>query len=350
MIPESRLIFTSLDIGRRSERTGLATNCAVGQPLADNALQRDVGTGQIIDPEAHAVVVSEIEFSGVAVQMMLGAMLIDADHSALEHAVEALDGVGVDVSVPNVFVAAMGGKFVGGEMLRKAVVLPGFVGHYMRGRMHVCLDDRQQVRSSGPADMEGHDAGAFRAPLNEGHDGVLVSVATTDHGAFLTPDEGLVDFDDPTLATERSVVNADHLHGFPDAMTEEPSGLHATAEGPVKLASADALLAAAHQMDGLQPEPERHMGRFKYGPHANGERLAAGIAFVEAGTGGLALQLAYPSGALTVEADRAIRPKLRFDVFERGALVVEMFDGQGGLHGGYLLDRNHSQEHWVCQV
>ena len=44
------------------------------------------------------------------------------------------------------------------------------------------------------------------------------------------------------------------FYGFPDAVPEEPSGFHGAAKGAVKLPGRDALLAAAHEVEGLQPD------------------------------------------------------------------------------------------------
>src|SRR5439155_2629570 len=81
----------------------LATSRSVGQPLADCADDRLLGAGGVIDPELGASVVAEIKFGEVAVQMPLGAMLIDADHAALEHGEEAFRCV--DAGLHTAFVA-----------------------------------------------------------------------------------------------------------------------------------------------------------------------------------------------------------------------------------------------------
>ena len=71
---------------------------SVSQPLANDALQHPVGAGDIVNAKADPVVAPEIELCDVAVQMPLGAMLVDALHAPLEHAVEAFGGVGVDLA------------------------------------------------------------------------------------------------------------------------------------------------------------------------------------------------------------------------------------------------------------
>src|ERR1700687_1328170 len=73
------------------------TSRPIGQSLADSALNRAGGTLNIIYAEPNAVAISEIEFRKITVQMLLGAMLIDALHAALENRVVAFDRVGGDI-------------------------------------------------------------------------------------------------------------------------------------------------------------------------------------------------------------------------------------------------------------
>jgi len=44
-------------------------------------------------------------------------------------------------------------------------------------------------------------------------------------------------------------------HAASDTLPKMPSGFHATAKGPLKLAGGDTFFARARQMDGLTPEP-----------------------------------------------------------------------------------------------
>jgi hypothetical protein len=349
MIPVSRLIFGGLPVATGALEGAIrSTNCAISQTLAFDAKQREIGASGIVDAKPDTIVVTEVEFDGVAVQVMNRAMLVDAHHPALEHAVVTFDGIGVDVAVPDVFAAAVGSEFVRGEMLSEVGILPSFVGHDVRAGRDMHLDNGQQVSSGGAAHVEGHDPRTLWAALHEAHDCVLVGIPTTHLGARLPTDEGFVYFDDATFATHRR--QAAVLHGFADAMAQEPSGLHAASEGPLKLAGADAFLTAAHHVNGLQPDVQRGMTGLEQRAHADGERLATGVALVKSGAGGLALQLADPIRSLAVVADWTIGPKTGFDVREGGGFVVQMDIGQGGLHGEYLLGRQTSREDWVCQV
>lgn len=126
------------------------------------------------------------------------------------------------------------------------------------------------------------------------------------------------------------------FHGFADAMAKEPSGLHGAAKGPLKLAGRDALFAAAHQIDGLQPDMHRGVAGLEDGPDADGELFPACVALPQAWTAGLA---AKPSGLpyhAALWAGRTIWPELAFHVGEGGFLIMEPRGGKLGLHGGYL--------------
>jgi hypothetical protein len=73
------------------------------------------------------------------------------------------------------------------------------------------------------------------------------------------------------------------------------------------------------------------------GAHPDGERLLAGVAFVQARAGGFAVQLADALTAIALKAYRAIRPQLGFDIRKGGVFVVEMIGGKCGLDGGNSL-------------
>ncbi len=56
----------------------LALSCLIGEALADDALQRFDIASRVIEAGRFPVAVAKIELSHVAVQMLLGAMLIDS--------------------------------------------------------------------------------------------------------------------------------------------------------------------------------------------------------------------------------------------------------------------------------
>ena len=66
-------------------------------------------------------------------------------------------------------------------------------------------------------------------------------------------------------------------------MAKEPSRLVSDLQSAVHLMGRDTLLAAAHEVDGLQTFAERDMGRLKNGADAHGELATAMAALLETG-------------------------------------------------------------------
>ena len=63
----------------------LATSPPIGQTLTASSLDRAAGALGVVNPELDAVRIAEIELREVAVQMLFAAVLINADHAALEN-------------------------------------------------------------------------------------------------------------------------------------------------------------------------------------------------------------------------------------------------------------------------
>ena len=89
---------------------------SIGQPLSNDALQRRLGPLDVAAAQRDPVIVPKIELGNVAMQVLLGAMLIDALHAALEDAVIVLDGVRVDLAA-DVLLGAVDREIVGGEVI-----------------------------------------------------------------------------------------------------------------------------------------------------------------------------------------------------------------------------------------
>ena len=98
---------------------------------------------------------------------------------------------------------------------------------------------------------------------------------------------GFVGLDDLASAAQRA-DRAAGSHGKANAVAKVPSGFHAAAERPLKLAGRDAFLDCAKQMDRLKPQPQGQMAVLENRADANRERLAAGVALAQAGAGRLA--------------------------------------------------------------
>jgi hypothetical protein len=107
-------------------------------------------------------------------------------------------------------------------------------------------------------------------------------------------------------------------------MPKEPCSLHTATKHPLDLVGRYTFFAGAHQMDDLQPQMQRQMGRLENGPHPHREGLAAGVALVEAGAGRLALQAADALGFPAMVADGTVGPQPRLHIGESGGFVLEM--------------------------
>ena len=59
------------------------------EALADDAFERDLAAHVIVDSEPHAIRVPEIELGKIPVQMLFGAVPINADHAALEDRIDS---------------------------------------------------------------------------------------------------------------------------------------------------------------------------------------------------------------------------------------------------------------------
>src|SRR5580704_14514405 len=97
-------------LGRASERRRdwpSATRRRIGEALALRADQSAVGASQIIDTERGPIVVSEIEFGCVTVQMRLAHMEVAAEHAALEDRKVVLDGVGMPELGADIFLGGV---------------------------------------------------------------------------------------------------------------------------------------------------------------------------------------------------------------------------------------------------
>src|SRR5689334_9703067 len=101
------------------------------------------------------------------------------------------------------------------------------------------------------------------------------------------------------------------LHCFADTVRKKPSGLHGTTDGALKLARAKSLLAAAKQVEGLEPDVQRHMAGLEYRPDTHGKLLTASVAFPKAGAHRLPFEPASRLQDSTVRTYWAIRPELR---------------------------------------
>src|SRR5262249_34295837 len=117
---------------------------------------------------------------------------------------------------------------------------------------------------------------------------------------------------------------ANCLHGFANAMTDEPAGLERAAARARKLVGADPLLRRRKQEHRLQPKPHRHVRGLEHGADLHGKGLAALVALVRADAGALAAHLGDAIHAAAMRADWAFRPHTGLYPVVGGLLVLKV--------------------------
>jgi hypothetical protein len=322
--------------------------------LAFDAVQREFGAVGIVYAYCDAVRVPEVELSQAAVKVLLAAMLLDAYHAALEDAVIALDGIGADGHASSavnvgVLLPRVIHNIVLGELASKALVAPRFVSHEMTFPRDVLANDGGDFFFGCGCDVEGPSRAAS---FHEGQDSVLVvRPPSLDLNAHLAANESFIDLHNTASAAHRREIA--RAHSLSDTVSEEPSGLHAARKKSLNLASRDALLAGAHQVDDLQPQMQRKVRTLEDCPLSNGELALALIAVVKAKASGFAF---HPAEALrvsvaAVRAHWAMWPKLALDVSESGGFIIEarIVKSRFG-HGGISCGFKPSLRSLLCQV
>src|SRR5690606_16137101 len=101
------------DSDNRISRSGVFTSPPISEALSDHASNGHFGAVGIIYAKGDAVAVAEIELGKVAVQVLLGDVLVDALHAALEDRIVAFDRVGVDAATRPFIVAVIHGLMRG---------------------------------------------------------------------------------------------------------------------------------------------------------------------------------------------------------------------------------------------
>src|ERR1700674_1665836 len=100
----------------------------VGKPLADDTLQCAFGALHVIYSQFDPVAISESELPQSPVKVLLGTVLVDADHASLEHREKTFCGVGVDLA-PHIFLLLVVDGLMAGKLATDLPVIGAFVGH-----------------------------------------------------------------------------------------------------------------------------------------------------------------------------------------------------------------------------
>jgi len=298
-------------------------SCLIREPLATSGADRNRGALIVVDAKFLAGVLAEVELGKVTVKMLGIDVLVNANKAALQDAEKAFQRIRV-----NVIADKLEFGVVNGLMARNRRVAIGDrrIGHQAAFVMHVLTDHGHgsaMVKEGGPN---------VAAALNEAHDNRVVRLAPEASGTarLAGPREfGFVRLNDLPRAAKRPQITA-RSHREADAVAKMPRGFHAAAKDALKLARRDAFLAGAHEVDGLKPESEGEFAFLENSPHADRERLPAGVALAQASAGRLSGQAADLGliVVLAMRADRTTGPKLALDVLKRRVLVVKPIFGK----------------------
>lgn len=252
-------------------------------------------------------------------------MVIGANHTALEDREEVFGGVGVlEPAVGDVFLGAVIHTVVKGHFLADTRINRSFVGHKVSRAIDV-----------------GNDQAAHRLGVYIGYveaAGVALALHQCDNSLLggrlacgavlgLAADIGFIGLDNAAGTTERA---AGAVHGFTDAVTEEPSGLVGDADHTAHLRGAHALLGSGHDVNGQQPLVQGNVAALHDRAGADGELVAAVIAEEHPG-----LRLAcHPRNMerTTVRAARLAVPARSLDVSLSLGSVVKDRVGDVDVH------------------
>lgn len=296
--------------------------------------------------QSYAVVITEVEFSNVTVQMLLATMLIDAFHAALEHAVKILDGVGMHIAA-NIFIGFMTDALMGREVIAQREIVAAFIGHHRGFLRNIGLDNWNDIGGASSLDMERANLPAVT--INERQDRILVAVAATLDRTFFTAGEGFIRFNYATDTAHWGKTTGPER--LTDAMAHEPCAFERDPQGAMQLVRAHALFAGTNYMDRIEPIAHLDMAFLENSPDFDGEWFAASIALIEADPIAFGLQSTRSIEDATMRAKAPVDPKARFDIGIGGGFIIEVWSGENGLgHGENSLCRNHIPRWWSCQV
>ena len=314
-------------------------SCLIRQPLAWRAFEGHLLALHVVNAELGAGVHSEVKFCQIAVEMFGVDVLVNANDAALEDREKPFKRIGMHV-------AALPLKF--GMVNRAMAGCAGKLEHRGAIRHQAALRVELRIEKATDTAMVDDHRADRAAAFNEAQN-LYIALATSG------PTAGL------GRLTHFHVVGLDRLagaanwaafvwrHHFADAVAKVPSGFHAAAEHPLKLARRNTFLRRAKQVDGLQPHFQGKVAILENRALAHGKGGAtAGVALAQpdlhdafgvllAGLGAHALQppdLIAECSAM--RANRAIRPNLRFDVLESGFFAKEPRIGKDGLGHGNL--------------
>ncbi len=125
----------------------------VGEALARHALDRGLRPVNVAAPEPDPVIIAEVKFREITMQVLFLAVLIDTLHAAFENRECAFDGICVHVAT-GLFLDRVLHGFMGGEMPIRAVLEAAFVGEQPSFLGDVVGDDPSHRILVSMSDME----------------------------------------------------------------------------------------------------------------------------------------------------------------------------------------------------
>jgi len=299
----------------------LPTNPPISQALPGDPGQQNVGTLCVFNTKTRTVVIAEIIFREIAMQVLFAIVLVNAFKAAFKDGEEAFNRIGVSI-VADVFANAMRYGLVIGKLFTQLNVQVTLIGHQCALAAYILADNGDNLRDNCAVYMERAD---LAATLHQGHNGALMMVAAT---GFLSPvfaaNIGFVGFDRFACAADgREGTGA---HGFADAVGHEPRGFVGNLKGTVKLMRRHALLGRAKQISSQEPFMQRDFAILEHGANLYREVLAAFFfgATVFAGALGC-VSLAHRSA---VRANRTHRPTQLLQILSGGVFVGKMRGGK----------------------
>lgn len=296
---------------------------SIGKALAADAFERRYGALGIVESAffplainldaGFAVVIAEVKFSGIALQVLRANMVERADDAALEDAEIAFNGIGMHIAT-DILSGFVVDRLMAGNHRSKSAQRTLAISHQASfGGIDLGFKDRLEIFDIDARNVErAHSAlaldqrkDAFLAnPANDLRI-ALAAVAILFLAAYVS-----------SICLYRRAARSEHttamLHGFAYAVGHEPCRLIGHAQCALKLLAADAFLAGAHQVHGLNPNVQFDFAALENGAHSDRELFAAILALVKAVTMRLAFQLVVVFVyAAAMRADGAIRPANR---------------------------------------
>lgn len=265
---------------------------------------------RIVNSQSDPLIISEIEFGQVPMQMLFATVLIYALHPALKDAEIAFRRVRMSI-VPHVFFALVVDDLMLGKFLPQRHVVAGLIGHQPCLFGDVFAQDRADIMLR---DVHKHCAlGLAGVAVDQRQHLHLVVPRAADGLPSLPADERFVTFDDAAASAERNGQIASP-HGLAKPVRRKPSGVDGAAERAGQLVAGNALLAAAKQVRGLKPLVQLQVSGLENRALGAAELALAVVALPQA-KAGAALLVLYPFQSVNavhssaMRASRAFRPQ-----------------------------------------